>query len=75
MPDWQAFFDGTKTEIYPTDHLIRSVFVQKGKHTIRFVFHPVLFYLGIGVSLVSFFIILLLFFYQGKPGKRIRGRY
>jgi len=49
-PDWQAFIDGKKTRIYFTNGLIRSVFVPEGTHTIRYVFKPWSFYLGLGIS-------------------------
>lgn len=52
-PDWQVTIDGKKGNILQTDHLLRSVFLPAGDHTVRFVFKPFSFYLGLGVSLLS----------------------
>jgi hypothetical protein len=49
-PDWQATVDGQAATIYPTDYLIRSVFVPAGRHTVRFVFRPWSFRLGLVLS-------------------------
>ncbi len=59
-PDWKAFIDGHKTKIYFTNGLVRSVFVEKGEHTIRFIYQPLSFYAGILISLLSFFVMAIL---------------
>jgi len=60
-PDWQAFVDGQKTEVYATDYLIRSVFISSGQHQVRFVFHPTSFYWGLWVSGLSFMVMVSLY--------------
>ncbi len=37
-PEWKAYIDGKETGIYRTDYSLRSVYVEKGHHTIRFVY-------------------------------------
>ena len=37
-PGWNAFIDGTETEIYQTNHFMQSIFVPAGKHKIEFIF-------------------------------------
>ena len=59
-PDWKAYVDGKKEEIFITDHLIRSVFLKKGVHTVKFKFQPVSFYIGSIISLLSALIFLFL---------------
>ncbi len=37
---WKAHIDGQKTEIYKTNHVLRSIFVPQGQHEISFDFMP-----------------------------------
>lgn len=39
-PGWKAYVDGSPAEIYQTDYLFRSVYIDKGRHTIKMVFDP-----------------------------------
>ena len=50
---WNAFVDGTPTEIYRTDYAFRSIVVPKGKHHVEFLFHPTTYYLGRTISLLT----------------------
>jgi len=59
-PDWQAFVDGEPTTVYPTDYLIRSVFLNAGQHQVRFVFRPASFYWGLWVSGLSLMVVVML---------------
>jgi hypothetical protein len=59
-PDWKAYIDGKRTEIYQTNYLIRSVFLPEGRHEIVFVFRPIWFYAGMAVSILSLLIIALM---------------
>ncbi|GAB4363757.1 MAG: YfhO family protein [Calditrichia bacterium] len=58
---WYAYLDGThELEIYKTNHLLRSVVVPAGNHTLEFRFHPKSYYAGVRISLVSSLIIYIL---------------
>ena len=58
---WRALLDGEQDmKIYKTNHLLRSVVVPAGEHSIVFNFHPESYYLGLWISLVS---LLLTYFY------------
>ncbi|MFA5087754.1 MAG: YfhO family protein [Candidatus Omnitrophota bacterium] len=59
-PDWKVWINGKPSRIYIADYLIRSVFLNAGRHQVRFVFHPMSFYVGIFFSAISFFIIVVL---------------
>jgi hypothetical protein len=52
-PGWQAYVDGEKTPIYPTDAALRSVYLEAGEHEVRFVYSPGTFKLGTAISGLS----------------------
>ena len=39
-PGWKVFVDGKEDRIQRADYLFRSVFLEEGSHTVRFVFAP-----------------------------------
>ena len=39
-PWWRATVDGTDTEIMKADVIFRAVVVPRGRHVVRFTFHP-----------------------------------
>ncbi len=58
---WHAFLDGEReTEIYKTNHLLRSVIVPAGSHRLSFTFHPRSYYAGLRISTISLIITYLL---------------
>lgn len=73
---WRATLEnGEELKIYKTNHILRSVVVPSGKHTITMVFHPSTFYAGIKISLVGLLITYLgiLFFIYRQYGSNILG--
>ncbi|MBI1884208.1 MAG: YfhO family protein [Chlamydiae bacterium] len=52
-PGWKAEVDGQKAEIYQANLSFRALLLEKGKHTIRMVFHPASFKWGLRLSLGS----------------------
>jgi len=61
-PDWKAYVNGQPTKVYLTNCLIRSVYLSKGHHVVRFKFEPLSFYAGTVISLLSLILILILAF-------------
>ena len=59
---WKAYIDGSETEIYKTNHILRSVLVPPGSHTVEFRFDPPGYQFGYAVTQsawgVSIFLIL-----------------
>jgi len=54
---WKATVDGRETEIFKTDYVLRSLFLEPGSHQIRFIFKPSSFKTGLLVSLASFLVL------------------
>jgi len=49
-PGWKAFIDGEEAKISRANYLMRAVFLEEGEHTVRFVYRPVSFRVGLMVS-------------------------
>ena len=58
-PGWQAKVNGVETTIYPADGLFRAIQLDAGQANVLFAYIPLWFYVGIGVSSVSW---IMLFF-------------
>jgi hypothetical protein len=78
---WKAFVDGKEVEIHKTNHVLRSVLVPAGNHTVRLEFYPesLKTYLTIStifgpLTLALFFLSALLFLPQirAKVPEKIR---
>jgi hypothetical protein len=54
---WKATVDGKETEIFKTDYVLRSLFLEPGSHQIRFDFKPDSFKSGLAVSLASLMVL------------------
>jgi hypothetical protein len=57
---WNAYIDGTSTEIFKTNYVLRSVLVPAGQHEIAFRFEPTSYRTGMFVSNSSWGIVALL---------------
>ncbi len=57
-PDWKAYVDGKETKIYIADYTLRSVYLDKGKHTVEFVYKSRPFEMGAVISFLSFLLLL-----------------
>ena len=64
FPGWRVYVDGNIDKIYRANYLFRGVFLEKGKHTVKFVYRPVSFRLGIYVTIATVLLSLILVLYQ-----------
>jgi uncharacterized membrane protein YfhO len=56
---WKAFIDGSETEIYKTNSILRSVVVPAGAHEVVFSFDPPMYTAGYLITNVAWVIALL----------------
>ncbi len=58
-PGWRAHVDGERQRIYCADYLFRAVPLPAGRHTIEFIFAPLSFKIGLGLSFVTLIAVLI----------------
>ncbi|MBI5449619.1 YfhO family protein [Candidatus Gottesmanbacteria bacterium] len=52
-PGWKAFIDEANTPILKANYAFRAIYVPRGAHTVRFIFDPLSFKIGLVVSVIS----------------------
>jgi hypothetical protein len=52
-PGWKAFVDGKETRIYRADYSFRAIPLNAGTHQVEFVYDPISFKLGAGVTVLG----------------------
>jgi hypothetical protein len=52
-PGWHAEVDGAPTPIYRANISVRGIALPKGQHTVRFLYDPTSFFLGVWISLTA----------------------
>jgi len=58
---WKVYVDGVEKNINRTNYLLRSVFIEKGKHKVDFKFTPASFRISIVISLTLVILISIVF--------------
>jgi len=58
-PGWKAFVNGKETELLRANHALRAVYLEKGEHTIEFVFSQENYLPGYIVSVASLIVVAL----------------
>lgn len=58
-PGWKAYDNGNEIEIYRTDYILRSVWLDKGMHHVEFRYEPISYKIGKIVSCVTLAILVL----------------
>ncbi|MFA4967308.1 MAG: YfhO family protein [Candidatus Margulisiibacteriota bacterium] len=58
-PGWKAYVDGKETRIYRANFMFRAVPLNRGSHKIEFVYDPLSFKLGMVISIITAFGLLL----------------
>lgn len=57
---WKAYIDGKETEILRVNYLLRGVHLPAGTHTLRLEMNPSSYRIGIRVSVVASWVVLLI---------------
>jgi hypothetical protein len=52
-PGWHAYVDGVAVSIYRANYLFRAVPLSAGSHEVEFVYRPLTFWLGFGISMLA----------------------
>lgn len=52
-PGWQAAIDGVQTPVLRVNGALRGVYVEAGKHQVRFYFLPSTLTIGLGITLIT----------------------
>jgi hypothetical protein len=59
-PDWIVTVNGKKEKIFPADLCFRGVFLNPGKHEVRFIYFPKTFYICSAISLITLLVLFIL---------------
>ena len=73
-PGWKAYVDGVETELYEVNGLIMGMKVPSGNHEIRFVYEPVVIWVGFVISIGTIIMMIALYIYQYWKTKRRTNR-
>lgn len=65
-PGWQAFIDNSQVPIHRANYAFRSIALPKGNHQVTFSYHPISFFLGLKISVLSLVALTLLSAYLLK---------
>ncbi len=63
-PGWKVFVDGEKREILTGNYLFRTVPLEAGHHTVRFLYNPLSFTLGIAISGAALIAVVIFFLFR-----------
>lgn len=57
-PGWKAYVNNKQTEIYKTNYIFRSIYLDKGQKDIVFIFDPWTYKIGMAISIFTFIVLL-----------------
>lgn len=72
-PGWKAYVDGKPAEIYQANYLFRSVYLDKGPHSVAMIFGPEDAKLGKKITIAALSVLLLYFIYDILRNKKYEG--
>jgi hypothetical protein len=52
-PGWKGRINGRPEKIYRANYLYQAVYIPEGNHEVEFIYQPLSFYLGAGISVVG----------------------
>ncbi|HKR65923.1 MAG TPA: YfhO family protein, partial [Thermoanaerobaculia bacterium] len=69
---WRAYLDGRAVKLQRANVAFLSVYVPKGKHTIRLVYLPRSFVLGRAISFATLFVLIVVYSTRSRTFRRMR---
>lgn len=60
FPGWQVYVNGQREHIFKANYLMRAVYLKEGNHIVEFIYRPISYKLGAGISLLTILILLSL---------------
>lgn len=57
-PGWKVYVDGKLDKVYCADYTFRAVYLDKGRHRVRFVYKPSSFRIGLNLTMVTLVVLL-----------------
>jgi uncharacterized membrane protein YfhO len=57
-PGWKAYVDGRNVPVLPVNIVQRAIKLEKGEHRILWVYQPMMFMMGAGISFATCLTIL-----------------
>jgi len=66
FPGWKAFINGKETKIYRANYAFRAVPLKAGTHEVEFVYDPLWFRLGAGLTYWGIIACLVISLFPGK---------
>ena len=69
-PGWRAEDNGEEARIYRANYLVRAVYLEEGRHRVRFFYSPASFRSGLFISVLSLVVLVVIYWRGGgsKPG-------
>ncbi len=68
-PGWRAYLNNKEIKIYRANGVFKGVFIPQGKHTLKFVFFPRSFWIGLIISSVTLLALICIFLVIYKKSK------
>jgi len=56
-PGWEVYVDGQRETLVRADYFARAVYLNKGQHTVGFVYRPLSFRVGVGLSAAALLVL------------------
>lgn len=70
-PGWVAYVDGIQTPLEKTE-IFRAIRLNPGQHEVKLIFQPILVFVGFGVQISTWIILLIIAFFEEKHERRTR---
>lgn len=70
-PGWKAIVDGEERRIYRADHILRAIWLEKGKHKVEFVYEPTYFKIGKIISIFAISVLVAGFVFTGSLMRKV----